>query len=141
MVPNSRFGFGSGIEPNRNRYNQFHLIKKLNGTEPMVFWPVPHFWKLTTLAPIKYFSSDWVTSWYRCKIPGSWCSFTSHAPNGGQINNCWVTVNKLPVIGVISQQQNEYWSDHTLESGSRQSIMNCLLYVYFILWYNQKSNP
>jgi len=57
-VPNWRFGSGSGLEPNWNRCNGFYPIKKPNRTEPVVFWPVPHFRIHTTLGPIKYLSCD-----------------------------------------------------------------------------------
>jgi len=60
-VPNWRFGSGSGLEPNWNRCNGFYPIKKPNRTEPAVFWPVPHFRKLSALAPIKYLSCDRIT--------------------------------------------------------------------------------
>ena len=79
-VPKWRFGSGSGLEPNWNRCNGFYPIKKPIRSEPAVFWPVPHCRKLTTLAPIKYLSSDRITIWYIRKRCSFWCSFTTHSP-------------------------------------------------------------
>jgi len=90
-VPNRRFGSGSGLEPNWNRYNGFYLIKKPKCTEHIVFWPVPQSRELRDSAPIKYFSSDHITIWYICKRYSSACSFTPFSPICDQINIRWVT--------------------------------------------------
>jgi len=74
-VPNWRFGCGSVLEPNWNHWNGFYPIKIPNRTKPAVFWPVPHFCKLSTLAPTWYLCCDRITIWYilnRCSV---WCSF------------------------------------------------------------------
>jgi len=79
-VPNWQFGSGSRLELNWNCCNEFCPIKKQNRTEPTVFWPVPHFRKLRTLAPIKYLSCDRITIWYIHKRCSFRCSFTSYSP-------------------------------------------------------------
>jgi hypothetical protein len=94
-VPNWRFGSGSGLEPNWNRCNGFHPIKKPNRTEPAVFWPVPPCRKLRTLAPIKYLSCDRITIWYIRKRCSFRCSFTSCSPIGDPITIRGVASKKV----------------------------------------------
>jgi len=80
-VRNWWFGFGSGLEPNWNSCNGFHPIKQPNHTEPASFWPVLHFRKLRTLAPIKYLSCNRITIWYIRKGCSFINSFTTRSPN------------------------------------------------------------
>jgi len=89
-VPNWRFGSGSGLEPNWNRCNGFYPIKKPNRTEPAVFWAVPHFRKLRSLAPIKFLSFDRITIWYIRKRSSFRCSFTTWSPIWDPITIRWV---------------------------------------------------
>jgi len=92
MGPNPRFVSGSGLEPNWNHCNGFYRIKKPNHTAPEVFWPVPQFGKLRTLAAIKYSSSDRITIWYIRKRCSFACSFTTCSPLCDPINIRWVAV-------------------------------------------------
>jgi len=89
-VPNPAFSSGSGLELNLNPRNEFYAIKSPNQSEPAVFWHVPRFWQLWTLAPIKYLSFDCITIWYIWKRCGFACSFTSNFPLCDPINVRWV---------------------------------------------------
>jgi hypothetical protein len=59
----ANWGFGSDVrmELNWNRWKWLYPIKKLNRTEPTVFWLVPLFHKLSAVAPIKDLSCDGIT--------------------------------------------------------------------------------
>jgi len=100
-VPNPRFGSGSGLEPNWNCWNGFHPIRKPNRTEPLVFWPVPKFCQLGTLAPIKYMSSDHITIWYICGWCRFACSFSSYSPLCNPINIHCITAKHVQFSALI----------------------------------------
>jgi len=106
VVPNWRFGSGSGWEPNWDCCNGFYQIEKPNRTEPMVFWPVLHFRKLRALTPIKYLSSGRITIWYICKRCRSRCLFTSDSPICDLSTIRWVAVKQRRKLG-------DFWSDST----------------------------
>jgi len=116
MVPNPWLIAGSGLELNWNCYNWFYPFKKLNPTEPTVFWPHPQFCKLSTLALINYLSSNRITIWYTCTSCSFARSVTSCSPICNLINICWVTANKPPILRVISKKLSQYWLDRKLET-------------------------
>jgi len=105
-VPNPRFGSRSRLEPNSNHRNGFHPIEKPTRTEPAVFWPVPQFHRLRTLAPIDYLSSDRITTWSICTGCSFACSFTTYSPLCNPINIHCITVNNVGFSAV-------YHSDST----------------------------
>ena len=47
---------------------------------------------------------------------------------------------KRTIIGVISQQLNEYRLDLKVENRRWKSMQNWNLYIYIILWYDQNWN-
>jgi hypothetical protein len=103
VVSNSRFGSGSGLEPNWNHCNGVYPIKQQNRTEPAVFWLVPHFHKLRTLSAIKYLCSDHITILYVCKLCSFRCSFTSHSPICDLINIRWDTVKNTSFLMIFNR--------------------------------------
>jgi len=131
-VPNWRFGSGSGLEPNLNRCNGCYPIKKPNRMEPAVFWPVPHFHKLSALAPIKYLSCDCITIWYIHNWYSVRCSFTSHSPICDTISICCVA-SKNDLFSALLHS-NSTNSDHIANwrtGGERASKTASFMYISY----------
>ena len=133
-VPNPHFSSGSGLEPNWNLCNGFHPIKKpTHRTEPGVFWPVPQFRQLWTLAPIKYLSSDCITIWYIHKRCSFACSFTSNSPLCDLINICGVAVEWGGKSGVFCRDSTNIdwianwriWGERACKSAPFRYISCC----------------
>jgi len=98
-VPNWQFGCGSVLELNWNRCDGLYTIKKPDRTQPPVFWQVPHFSKLWTLARIMYLSSDHIKIWYMGKRCSFRWSFTSDSPIRDPITISVSNVSGLPSCG------------------------------------------
>ena len=132
MVPNWQFSSGSGLEPNWNRCNGFYPIKQPNRTEPMVFWAVPHFRKLRSLAQIKYLSCDPITIWYIYKRCSFRCSFTSHSPICDPITIHWVASN-ITWFSVLfhSDSTNCDWISTWWMGGERASKTASFTYILY----------
>jgi len=43
-------------------------------------------------------------------------------------------------ISRVLQWQNEYWLDHKVENRRWNSMQNCIVYTYIIMWYDRNSN-
>jgi len=144
-VRNWRFSSRSGLQPNWNLCTGLYRIQKLNPSEPTVFWPVPYFCKLGTLAPNKYLSSDCITIWYICKRCSFWCSFTSHPQMCDPITIRWVTlkITQIPAPfhrNLMNSDQIPIWrrgGERASKTASFMYISYCDTIWTYILNWNQ----
>jgi len=131
-VPNWRFSSGCQLEANWNRCKGFYPITKPNHTEPTVFWPVPHFRKLRTLAPTQYLGSDLITIWYirnRCSFR---CSFTCQSLICDSITIRWVAVKSRWKLGVFpSDSTNIDRIANWRTGGERVSITAFIIHISY----------
>ena len=131
-VPNWRLSYGSGLEPKWNCCNRFYPIKEPNRTEPAVFWAVPHFHRLRTLAPIKYLSCDCITIWSICKRCRFSCSFTSHSPICDPITIHWVASKNAQFSALLhSNSTSSNWIANWRMGGERASITASCTYISY----------
>jgi len=92
MVPDSQVSSRSGSYPEPNHCNGIHHMKTRTVAIGPVLPPKTQHFKITSLAPIKYLSSDWIMTWSIRKL----CSFmrccTSSLQIWDLINIRWVTI-------------------------------------------------
>ena len=96
-VPNSRVGSGSGSDPEPNRCNgSYHTKTRTVAIGPVLPPKTRHF-NITTLASIKYLSSDRIMTWSVCRLCSSSRSFTSRFQICVPTNIRWVAIEN-PLI-------------------------------------------
>jgi len=79
--PNSRFGSGSGYNPEPDRCDGFYHITTQTVVIGPVLPPKTRHFNLTTFAPIKYLSSDCIVTWSVHRFCNISRSFTSWFQN------------------------------------------------------------
>jgi hypothetical protein len=132
MVPNWRFGSGSGLELNWNLPNRFYHIIKPNAAEPAVFWPVPQFRQLRSLALIKYLSCDRITKWYIGKTYNFKYTVDSHCPIFDPITIPYVVSKKTPFSVLFHiNSTNSYQISIWRVWGERPSTTASFTYVSY----------
>jgi len=105
-VPNSRVGSGSGSDPEPNRCNgSYHTKTRTVAIGPVLPPKTRHF-NITSLAPIKYLSSDRITTQSVAKLCSFMRSFTSRFQICNTTNIRWVAIEN-PRISL------EIWSYFT----------------------------
>jgi len=139
MVPKPQFGSGNGLELNWNRCNRFYPINKPNRSEPTVFWLVPQFRQLRTLASTKYLSSDRITIWYLRKRCSFGCSLTSYSLFCDPINICWVTAKDAQVTPLFhSNSTNIDWISKWRIGGERACKTASFTIYHIVIWSELK---
>jgi len=138
-VRNSRIGSWSRSNPEPDRCNRFYHTKTWTVAIGPVLPPKTWHFNLTTLAPIKYLSSDHIVPWSIRTLCGMSRSSTSRFQICETTNICWVGIENTRIshhimryftviqqISVASQismwevkrgantAQSTYWSRHDM---------------------------
>jgi len=96
-VPNSRVGSGSGSNPEPNCCNWSYHLKTWTVAIGLVLPPKTWHFNITSLAPIKYLSSDRIMTRSICKLCSFMRSFTSSFQICDWTNICWVAIENLRI--------------------------------------------
>jgi hypothetical protein len=99
--PNCRVSSGSGTTRNRTVATVLTSRKTRTVGNGPVLQPKTRHFKFTIVAPIKYFSSDRITTWSICRL----CSFSRSITSRFQIFDRtsihWVAIENLPIPSEI----------------------------------------
>jgi len=92
MVPKLQVGSGSGSDPELNWWNRSYYTKtRTVAIGPGLPLKSQHF-NITSVAQIKYLSSDRIVTWSIRKLSSFMRSFTSHFQICNPTNICWVAI-------------------------------------------------
>ena len=100
-VPTHEYGSRLGLEPEPNRCNGSYHTKTQTVAIGPVIPPTTWHFNITTLAPIKYLSSDRITTWSIRRLCRISRSFTSHVQNGDLTNICLVIIKNPRISPTI----------------------------------------
>jgi len=131
MVLTHRNSFRLGLEPEPNCCNGFYHTKTWTVAIRLVLPTKTWHFNLTSLAPIKYWSSDPIVTWSICRFCCDSRSCTSSFHICNPINIDWVAIQNLWILPKIScsfaatQQilvKSQFWQQQVAEQHTLHNL-------------------